>query len=242
MKIKQLLLLTGIAVLLATMITCKQESFSDLSKDQKQWIEKTLMSMSTEQKVGQLLAPAIAPPRSDSDLVPFERINEWIKRYNIGHVYMASSRRDPVRTGRFINSIQDETYIPLLIHSDLETGPGSRFDGGTILPPFMGIAQTRSDTLAYNAAVITAKEARAMEIHLINSPVLDVNINPENPVICIRSFGDNPELIAKLGKAHVKGLNDPGIISLRPWVGECCTKGKLNQCDNLFIDIYTEKK
>jgi beta-N-acetylhexosaminidase len=76
----------------------------------------------------------------------------------------------------------------------------------------MGIAQTRSEILAYNAAAITAKESRAMGVHLINSPVLDVNVNYENPVICIRSFGDNPALVAEMGKAYVKGLNDNGLV------------------------------
>jgi beta-glucosidase-like glycosyl hydrolase len=119
---------------------------------------------------------------------------------------------DPLRIVTFLNDIQGKTDIPLLIHSDFECGPGDRVNGGTIFPPLMGIAQTGSEKLSYIAASVTAKESRAVGIHLINSPVLDVNINYNNPVICIRSFGDNPALVTAMGKAYVKGLSDNGLI------------------------------
>jgi beta-N-acetylhexosaminidase len=212
MKILHSITVAGISVLLITMIACKQESQYGLSGDQKLWVENTLKSMSAEQKLGQLIAPAIAVPGSDSDTIPLKQVTEWINKYHIGNVYIAGNRMDPLRTAKFINDIQSRTDIPILIHSDLETGPGERFNGGTILPPLMGLAQTRSESLAYNAAAITANEARAIGIHLINSPVLDININYNNPVICIRSFGDNPGLVATMGKAYVKGLNDNGLI------------------------------
>ena len=205
-------LVIGITVFLTAFTGCKEAPPSGLSAEQQQWVEETLENMTVEQKVGQLLAPAIAPPGSDTDQVPLTQVKEWIDKYHIGHVYLASSRMDPVRTAGFINNAQSASRIPLLIHSDLEPGPGGRFDGGTILPPLMGIARTGSDSLAYLAASITARESRAIGIHLINSPVLDVNINPDNPVICIRSFGDNPRLVAELGKAYVRGLTDNGLI------------------------------
>ena len=207
-----LTLYIGITVFLTAFTGCKEALPSGLSAEQQQWVEETLENMTVEQKVGQLLAPAIAPPGSDTDQVPLTQVKEWIDKYHIGHVYLASSRMDPVRTAGFINNAQSASRIPLLIHSDLEPGPGGRFDGGTILPPLMGIARTGSDSLAYLAASITARESRAIGIHLINSPVLDVNINPDNPVICIRSFGDNPRLVAELGKAYVRGLTDNGLI------------------------------
>lgn len=202
----------GMAVLLAAMTTCKTEPQNDLTKEEREWVENTLKSMSAEEKLGQLLAPAIAPPKSESDLSKIEQVTEWINKYHIGHVSITGSWLDPELTARFINDIQGKSEVPVLMHTDLETGLGGRFDGGTILPPFMGLAQTRSEELVYKAAAITAKEARAVGLHLINSPVLDVNINSRNPVICIRSFGDNPDLVTILGKAYVRGLNDNGLI------------------------------
>jgi beta-N-acetylhexosaminidase len=200
------------SALLVYLTACNHNQDQNLTKDQVQWVEKTLSNMSIEEKVGQVLAPAISGRKSTSNPDPAAKVKDWIQKYHIGHVYIASNRMDPVNTAEFINEIQVESTTPLLIHSDLECGPGDRFDGGTIFPPLMGIAQTGSETIAHTMAAITAKEARAMGIHLINSPVLDVNINPDNPVICIRSFGDNPELITSLGAAFVKGLNENGLI------------------------------
>ncbi|MGB3777429.1 MAG: glycoside hydrolase family 3 N-terminal domain-containing protein, partial [Tunicatimonas sp.] len=165
-----------------------------------------------EQKVGQVLAPAISPTRRGSSRATGKQITAWIEKYQIGHLYLAGNRMDPVQLAELINEAQRQSSVPLLMHTDLECGPGSRIDGGTILPPLMGIAQTRSEEGAYQAAAITAQEARAMGFHLINSPVLDVNINPDNPVICIRSFGDNPTLVADMGQAFVRGLNDHRLI------------------------------
>jgi beta-N-acetylhexosaminidase len=201
-----------LSAFLVYLTACNQNLDQDFTKDQLQWVEKTLSNMTLEEKVGQILAPAISPGKSTSNPDPATRVKDWIRKYHIGHVYMASNRMDPVKTAEFINEIQDESTTPLLIHSDLECGPGGRIDGGTIFPPLMGIAQTGSEAIATTMAAITAKEARAMGIHLINSPVLDVNINPDNPVICIRSFGDNPELITTLGAAFVKGLSENGLI------------------------------
>ena len=201
-----------LSAFLVYLTACSQNQDQDFTKDQLQWVEKTLSNMTLEEKVGQILAPAISPRKSTSNPDPAARVKDWIQKYHIGHVYMASNRMDPVKTAEFINEIQDESTTPLLIHSDLECGPGGRIDGGTIFPPLMGIAQTGSGAIATTMAAITAKEARAIGIHLINSPVLDVNINPDNPVICIRSFGDNPELITTLGAAFVKGLNENGLI------------------------------
>lgn len=212
MKAPRLIPFLGMSLLLAALTTCKTEPQDDLTKEERVWVENTLKSMSAEEKLGQLLAPAISPPKNDSDHSKIEQVTEWIDKYHVGNVYITGSWLDPERTARFLNDIQKKSGVPVLMHTDLETGFGGRFDGGTILPPFMGLAQARSEELVYKAAAITAKEARAVGLHLINSPVLDVNINSRNPVICIRSFGDNPELVTTLGKAYVRGLNDNKLI------------------------------
>ena len=184
----------------------------ELTPEQRDWVEKTLGGMSIEEKIGQLIAPAIGPSNGERNKEILDQVTEWINTYKIGHVYVASSKMDPVKTAQLINDMQSASDLPLLIHSDLECGPGTKFDGGTIMPWPMGIAQTRSEELAYDMAAITAKEARAMGIHLINSPVLDVNINADNPVINVRSFGDDPDLVTRMGTAFYKGLNDYGLI------------------------------
>jgi beta-N-acetylhexosaminidase len=184
----------------------------ELMDDQAAWVERTLEKMTVEEKIGQLIAPAIGPSNDERNTEILDQVTEWIDTYKIGHVYVAGSKMDPLKTAQLINDMQNASELPLLIHSDLECGPGTKFDGGTIMTWPMGIAQTRSEELAYDWGTITAKEARAIGIHLINSPVLDVNINADNPVINVRSFGDNPDLVTRMGTAFYKGLNDHGLI------------------------------
>ena len=184
----------------------------ELTDDQAEWVERTLERMTVEEKVGQLIAPAIGPSNGDRNGEILAQVTEWIDTYKIGHVYVASSKMDPQKTAQLINDMQRASPLPLLIHSDLECGPGTKFDGGTIMTWPMGIAQTRSKELAYDWATITAKEARAIGIHLINSPVMDVNVNADNPVINVRSFGDDPDLVTGMGSALYRGLNDHGLI------------------------------
>ena len=199
-------------ILLVSHASYGQSLTSSLTPDQQRWVDQTLGNLTVKQKVGQVLAPAISPTRRGSSRATGKQITAWIEKYQIGHLYLAGNRMDPVQLAELINEAQRQSSVPLLMHTDLECGPGSRIDGGTILPPLMGIAQTRSEEGAYQAAAITAQEARAMGFHLINSPVLDVNVNPDNPVICIRSFGDNPTLVADMGQAFVRGLNDHRLI------------------------------
>ena len=184
----------------------------ELEPDKGEWVKNTLKAMRIEQKVGQLLAPAINPRSFENDPAKFEKVVEWIETYHIGHIYITGNRQDPQYVAQLINKFQEQADIPLLIHSDLECGPGDRFDGGAIFPPLMAVAQTRSLELAYEMAQITAIEARALGIHLINSPVCDVNLNPDNPVINIRSFGDDPQLVADFAVAYMRGLQENGLL------------------------------
>ncbi len=163
--------------------------------------------------MGQVLCPAISPPNDPANRKPYEKVKAWIEKYHIGNIYLTARRMNPVGAARFLNSIQEISRIPIHIHEDLEPGTGGRFDGGTILPLLMSLAQTGSEQLVFEAAALTAKEARAMGIHLVYSPVLDVNLNPDNPNICVRAFSDKPEVVARLGKVYVKGLQENGLIA-----------------------------
>jgi len=115
--------------------------------------------------------------------------------------------------------------VPLLFGADLEAGAGFRARGGyfvpnaidlggaILFPPEMAIGATRDTTLAYEQGRLTAIEGRALGIHIAYAPVLDVNNNPDNPVINTRSYGEDPELDARLGVAFIHGLQDHGMMA-----------------------------
>ncbi|MDP3298270.1 MAG: glycoside hydrolase family 3 N-terminal domain-containing protein [Thermodesulfovibrionia bacterium] len=120
---------------------------------------------------------------------------------------------------RAIKRLQNYTEIPLFIASDLEQGLGQHVEGGTLFPPAMAIGQAinqknKNDiSLLRKSISIIAREAKAAGINTIFSPVLDVNTNPKNPIICTRAFSDSPGKVAWFGSEFIKGFQKHGIIA-----------------------------
>jgi beta-glucosidase-like glycosyl hydrolase len=118
-----------------------------------------------------------------------------------------------------IKRLQKSADVPLFIGSDLEQGLGQQIEGGTVFPPAMAVSQavntdSRGDVSLLKKAVgIIAGEARAAGINVIFSPVLDINTNPDNPIICTRAFSDKPGRVAWFGNEFIKGFQREGIIA-----------------------------
>ncbi len=146
--------------------------------------------MSTRDKIAQLVMPWIAGSYAAFDDKAFERMQKWVDELHVGGLIVSVG--SPLDMAAKLNRLQERSPLPLLIGSDLEGGTSIRFNGGTPLPPNMGVAASGSDSAAYEMGRITAVEARAVGIHLVFAPVADVNNNPDNPIINTRSFGEDP--------------------------------------------------
>lgn len=115
--------------------------------------------------------------------------------------------------------LQNWAKIPLLIAADIEEGVGQRFAGATWFPPPMAISAIAAKNLAQaelyaeQMGAITAQEALTIGINWLLAPVVDVNNNPENPVINVRAFGETPEIVSKLGSAFIKGAKPSGVLT-----------------------------
>ena len=166
------------------------------------WVESTLKQMTLDEKIGQLFMPAHRD-------VP--KTIEWIKNYNIGGIWFA--RTEARKIAAELDSLQLVSKYPLLVSADFEKGAGTYVDGATDLLFNMALGATRDPHIVYRSAALTAKEAKAMGVHIIFGPVLDVNNNPKNPVINARSFGENAEMVAVLGTAAINGYQDNGILA-----------------------------
>ena len=166
------------------------------------WVEKTLKSMTLDEKIGQLFIPAQTSA---------ERTLEWIQKYNIGGIWFP--RVEAKKIAADLNAFQHASKYPMLVTVDFEKGAGTYVDGATDLPINMALGASRDPKLVYEAAKLTAKEALALGIHLNYAPVLDVNNNPENPVINTRSYGENPQLVATLAVAAIKGYQENGLLA-----------------------------
>ncbi|MEK6527805.1 MAG: glycoside hydrolase family 3 N-terminal domain-containing protein [Nitrospirota bacterium] len=118
-----------------------------------------------------------------------------------------------------IKKLQDSAETPLFIAADLEQGLGQHIEGGTLFPPPMAVAQAinpknKKDVALLRKSInIIAREAKAAGINIIFAPVLDVNTNPQNPIICTRAFSDNPKKVAGFGNEFIRGFQKNGIIA-----------------------------
>jgi beta-glucosidase-like glycosyl hydrolase/CubicO group peptidase (beta-lactamase class C family) len=187
------------------------------------WAERTLAAMTLREKVGQMLMPIVLADYAPEGSAGHERVVRMIDSLAIGGLIVSVGT--PTDAAVKLNSFQSRSRIPLLIAADLETGAGFRLrgavyspnnivlGGATEFPPLMALGATGSAELAYEMGRVTALEARAVGIHVPFAPVLDVNSNPDNPIINVRSLGEDPERVAELGAALVRGIQENGALA-----------------------------
>lgn len=188
------------------------------------WIEATLSGLTLEEAVGQLVFPWLSGAYAAEDDPELVEAIEWVERFGIGGV--AISIGTPHAFAAKLNALQERADVPLLVTSDFENGgPGMRINhsyalpsllsqgGGTSFPPTMALGAIGDEGVVERFAAITAREARAVGVHLNFAPVLDVNSNPENPIINTRSFGESPTEVARLGRAYIRGARSGGVLT-----------------------------
>lgn len=187
------------------------------------WVERTLSELTLREKVGQLVMPWVLGDFAPEGSPSHDRVVEYIEEQGIGGVIMSVGT--PVEVAAKLNDFQRHAKIPLLVAADLETGAGFRMrgavympgnielGGATNFPSLMAVGAAGDEHLAYEMGRITAIEARAVGIHVPFAPVLDVNNNPDNPIINVRSFGEDPMEVSRMGTAFIQGIQDHGAIA-----------------------------
>jgi len=188
-----------------------------------EWADQQLARLTLRQKVGQLVMPWIGGEYLAVDSDAYDRLRQWVVDYGIGGVIVSIGA--PLEVASKLNLLQQMADIPLLVAADMENGPGMRLNGGVVLPhgmelgggtefpPVMALGAVGDERLAYEMGRITALEARAVGVHMIYAPVVDVNNNPANPIINTRSYGEDPASVGRLAAAHIRGLQDHGVLA-----------------------------
>jgi beta-N-acetylhexosaminidase len=191
----------------------------------ERWVESTLASLTLEEKVGQLVFPWVSGAYWSNDDPEFEEALRWVEADGVGGVVISIGT--PLAYAAKLNALQARARVPLLVTSDFENGgPGMRIahlyalptllpaGGGTSFPPTMAFGAVDDETVVERFSEATAREARAVGVHVVFAPVLDVNSNPENPIINTRAFGEDPERVGALGRAFVRGLRAGGALGV----------------------------
>jgi len=185
-----------------------------LTATQQAWADKTMAGMTLDEKIGAVMFPVTSGGFINLDSDAFQQIKDNIQKYHVGGYHIEGfSGGDPTSGALLIARMQELAKVPLLITADFEGGVGVQFDGATRFPRGMAIGATGDTQYAYDAAKFTAQEAKAMGITVNFYPVVDVNDNPANPIINIRSFGENSKRVGEFGAAYVRGTQDQHMIA-----------------------------
>jgi len=214
------LLLTGLGCKTATTNPADVVTGATVSS---RWTDSVLASLSLRERAAQIVWPSVYGDFVSGDSPQWRRLTDYIQKEKVGGFTISVG--SPTEVAAKLNALQSMSQVPLLFGADLEAGAGFRARGGyfvpnaidlggaIVFPPEMAVGATRDTTLAYEQGKLTAIEGRALGIHIAYAPVLDVNNNPDNPVINTRSYGEDPELDARLGVAFIHGVQDHGMIA-----------------------------
>lgn len=185
-------------------------------------MDATIARLSLRDRVAQLVMVWVLGDYTSTTDSTFVQVHDWVANEHVGGVVM--SLGSPVEVTAKVNALQQAARVPLLVASDLEPGLG-RLEGGvfaptlytggsaTVLPGAMAIGATADPSKAAEAGRIIGEEARAVGIHMVFAPVVDVNNNPANPVINTRSFGEDPEAVSRMSAAFIGGLQSVGVAA-----------------------------
>ena len=179
--------------------------------------QSLMKSLSLRDKVAQLVVGVCygdAPARKSPE---FQKYRHWVRDLRIGGLivinrvqYGLVRNAEPYAMAVFLNQMQTLSRVPLIVGADFERGSSMRVNGGARFPYNMAFAAARDLDAARFEAQVTAREARALGVQWVFAPVADVNNNPQNPVINIRSFGENPEEVSEYVAAFIDGArSDP---------------------------------
>jgi len=195
------------------------------------WANEELRRMSLDEKVGQLISVGINATFLNQESDAYRALKRQVEENKIGGLILF---RSPVyESAILVNRMQQLARYPLLISADLEAGAGMVFDDTVNFPWNMAIAATGNPDYARRSGELTGREARAMGIQQIYAPVSDVNNNAANPVINVRSYGEDPADVARFVSAFVEGAQKSGVIATaKHFLGDGGTAGGKDQGDN----------
>ena len=175
--------------------------------EESRWVDSVYNSLTLEQRVGQLICM-----RANNPDKPFEEaVGKYIKKYNIGSVCFF--RADALPQVQKTNEWQALAQTPLMVCIDAEWGLAMRVKNSVAYPYQMTLGAIQDDELLYKMGQQVAEQCQRMGIHVNFAPVADVNSNAKNPVIGVRSFGENPKQVGEKAAAYALGMQSKGMIT-----------------------------
>ena len=181
----------------------------DFLTDQQaqQYADSIISTLSTEEQIAQLL---MIPVYSRVDTNKWSVEEKQIRELGLGGIIVMQGGPENQRIR--VHKLQQQSKVPLMVASDAEWGLGMRLDSTRSFPRALTLGSTRDIDLVREFGSIVGASLRLTGVHVDFAPVVDVNSNPINPVIGSRSFGEDGDLVGKLGLAYANGLQSQNVL------------------------------
>lgn len=208
---RQLLFLLVLAA--AAISSHAQSAAPTSSDDADKWVDSVFRTLTPEQKIAQLMVIRLSAidPTTHRPVFYDAQVDSLVRKYDIGGICLFQG--DPTTQADHINYYQGVSKTPILFCIDAENGLGMRMDSVTGLPRQMTLGATGDPDLVYRYGRLVGKQCRRMGIQVNFAPVVDINNNPDNPVINDRSFGEDKLNVAEYGVQYMKGLQDEDVMA-----------------------------
>lgn len=212
------------ALMITSTLVLGNVRFVDANVNSKAEAEAIVSKMTLDEKIGQMLMPDFRQWKQEGetavkDLTELnDEVADIIDEFDLGGVILfAQNVKTTEQTAKLVHDLQqvaindEDGNLPLLTTIDQEGGIVTRLGTGTNFPGNMALGATKNEQSAYDTGIVIGKELNSLGINVNFAPAVDVNNNPANPVIGLRSFSSNPDLVAKLGVKMIEGIQTNGV-------------------------------
>ncbi len=178
------------------------------AEQEKKWVDSVFNSLSDDERIAQLM---VIRAHSNLGADHVAKVTEDIKKYNVGALCFFQG--GPVRQANLTNYYQSIAKTPIMVTIDGEWGLGMRLDSVTRFPYQLTLGAVNEENLVYKMGLAMGEQCKRIGVHVNYAPVVDINNNPNNPVIGYRSFGEDKNKVSRYGVAIMKGMQDAGIMA-----------------------------
>lgn len=186
-------------------------AFSQRDSVAQKWSDSVFNSLSNRQRIAQLMVVRTSSLKDGQPIFFDAQVDSLVKLYNIGAVCLFQGT--PLQQAALLNRIQGMAQTPIMVTVDAEWGLGMRFAGVQSFPYQLTMGAAPDAELVYKVGNAIAQQCKRIGVHVNYAPVVDINNNPNNPVIGIRSFGEDKYKVALFGSRIMQGMQDNGVMA-----------------------------
>ncbi|HYK46501.1 MAG TPA: glycoside hydrolase family 3 N-terminal domain-containing protein, partial [Parafilimonas sp.] len=188
------------------------QQFYEIDSTSQRWVDSVFASLSPDQRIAQLMVVRLSEKTADGVAFYADKVEQLVRNYDVGSICLFQG--GPVKQANYINYFQHIAQTPLMICIDAETGLGMRMTDSVLkFPDQLTLGAVNDAEIVYEVGKAIGKQCKREGIQVNYAPVVDINNNPNNPVINFRSFGEDKYKVALFGTQIMRGIQENGVMA-----------------------------